>query len=134
MDKNKILNKPFVCVKWVLFLKQCSVTLSRFATYCRRILLHRLHQRQHGWFIKKIDYFLNVSSHHFRVHRRHIENQVILYAKYMYLLKVNAFENLSKYIFNHLINVSIYTFLYSNWLCKNEQKYFHDFIIHYNFI
>lgn len=93
--------------------------------------LHRLHQRQHGWFIKKIDYFLNVSSHHFRVHRRHIENQVILYAKYMYLLKVNAFENVSKYIFNHLINVSIYTFLYSNWLCKNEQKYFHDFIIHY---
>lgn len=52
----------------------------------------------------------------------------------MYLLKVNVFENVLKYIFNYLINVSIYIFLYFNWLCKNEYKYFYDFIIYYNFI
>lgn len=135
MDKNKILNKPFVCVKWVLFLKQCSVTLSRFATYCRRILYIACISDNMADSLRRLTTFsmyrlitLGCIDVTLKIKSFFMQNTCICWCK------VNAFENVSKYILNHLINVSIYTFLYSNWLCKNEQKYFHDFIIHYNFI
>lgn len=130
MDKNKILNKPFVCVKWVLFLKQCSVTLSRFATYCRRILYIACISDNMADSLRRLTTFsmyrlitLGCIDVTLKIKSFFMQNTCICW-KLM----------LSKMYQSIYINVSIYTFLYSNWLCKNEQKYFHDFIIHYNFI